>query len=375
MDNKISNMPSGTALDGTELTVVVQGGVTKKVTARTLARGNQLTAALNIYVRPDGSDSNLGLTNTAGGAFLTIQRAVRYAATFDTSQYNCIINIADGTYPESVIINVSKMSQQSVYSVEIKGNTITPTNVNVNSITARGAHLKIGGVDVDTVVSEDIGDVYIEFSRIKELVAKTGSVIFGAGSLVFRGNHTQALYCDWGRIHLNASYTLESTPVYSVAFAYAKNNGAISFLGGITATGACTGPQYKLENNGTIEPSTHTVPGSLPGIGAARNNQTVTFNADYAVLLTDEDLIHSPADATARAITIPANASVAIPVGRTLRIVNPNGAGVVTIAITTDTMRLAGAGTTGSRTLAANGVAYATKVDATNWIIHGTGLT
>jgi hypothetical protein len=38
-------------------------------------------------------------------------------------------------------------------------------------------------------------------------------------------------------------------------------------------------------------------------------------------------------------------------------------------------MRLAGAGTTGSRTLAANGVATAIKLTATEWIISGVGLT
>jgi len=38
-------------------------------------------------------------------------------------------------------------------------------------------------------------------------------------------------------------------------------------------------------------------------------------------------------------------------------------------------MRLAGAGTTGNRTLAANGVATAIKITSTEWIISGTGLT
>jgi hypothetical protein len=46
-----------------------------------------------------------------------------------------------------------------------------------------------------------------------------------------------------------------------------------------------------------------------------------------------------------------------------------------TIAITTDTMRLAGPGTTGSRTLAAHGIATAVKVAATEWYISGNGLT
>jgi hypothetical protein len=64
---------------------------------------------------------------------------------------------------------------------------------------------------------------------------------------------------------------------------------------------------------------------------------------------------------------------VAYPVGTTLTFVNM--ANTLTIAITTDTMTLAGPGTTGSRTLAANGIAKALKLTTTTWLISGTGLT
>jgi hypothetical protein len=46
----------------------------------------------------------------------------------------------------------------------------------------------------------------------------------------------------------------------------------------------------------------------------------------------------------------------------------------VTIA-NNDTMYLVGAGTSGSRTLAAYGMATAIKVAATTWFINGSGLT
>ena len=97
----------------------------------------------------------------------------------------------------------------------------------------------------------------------------------------------------------------------------------------------------------------------------------------YTLVLADagKHILHPSADTTARIFTIPANSSVAYPVGTAITFVNQNAAGVVTIAITTDTMRLAGAGTTGSRTLAANGVATALKITSTEWIISGTGLT
>jgi hypothetical protein len=100
-------------------------------------------------------------------------------------------------------------------------------------------------------------------------------------------------------------------------------------------------------------------------------------SAAYTLVLADagKQIFHPSADTTARTFTIPANGSVAFPVGTAVTFINQNGAGVVTIAITTDTMRLAGAGTTGSRTLAANGVATAIKVTSTEWIISGTGLT
>ena len=100
-------------------------------------------------------------------------------------------------------------------------------------------------------------------------------------------------------------------------------------------------------------------------------------SAAYTLVLSDsgKHILHPSADVTARTFTIPSNASVPYPIGTALTFVNQNSAGTVTIAITSDIMRLAGAGTTGSRTLAANGIATALKITSTEWIISGTGLT
>jgi hypothetical protein len=89
----------------------------------------------------------------------------------------------------------------------------------------------------------------------------------------------------------------------------------------------------------------------------------------------NKHILHPSADTTVRTFTIPANTTVAFPIGTAVTFVNQDSAGVLTIAITTDTMRLAGAGTTGSRTLAANGIATVLKLTSTEWIIAGTGLT
>ena len=84
-------------------------------------------------------------------------------------------------------------------------------------------------------------------------------------------------------------------------------------------------------------------------------------------------ILHPISDNNARTFTIPANSSVAYPVGTVITFVNLIN--TVTIAITSDTMYLAGDGTTGSRTLAAYGVATAVKLTSTSWLISGNGLT
>jgi hypothetical protein len=121
--------------------------------------------------------------------------------------------------------------------------------------------------------------------------------------------------------------------------------------------------------------NTLTVDGTVP-VGFRTIPQNSQSGA-YTLVLADsgKHIFHPSADTTARTFTIPANSSVAYPIGTALTFINQNGAGVVTIAITTDTMRLSPAGTTGSRTLAANGSATCIKVTSTEWLISGSGLT
>lgn len=103
----------------------------------------------------------------------------------------------------------------------------------------------------------------------------------------------------------------------------------------------------------------------------------VSKSSAYELTLADANkiILHPDGDGAARTFTIPSNASVAFPIGTTITFVNQQSAGAVAIAITSDTMRLAGAGTTGTRSLVQNGVATAIKIASTAWIINGTGLS
>ena len=174
-----------------------------------------------------------------------------------------------------------------------------------------------------------------------------------------------------------ASPTFTGTPAAPTA-ATASNTTQIATTAYVKAqlnstalTGTPTAPTAAFGTNTTQIATTAHVKAAVSQISVQSKS------AAYTAVLADAGtcLFHPAADTTARTFTIPANASVAYPVGTVLTIINQNGAGVITIAITTDTMRLAGAGTTGSRTLAANGIATATKITSTEWIISGTGLT
>jgi hypothetical protein len=120
----------------------------------------------------------------------------------------------------------------------------------------------------------------------------------------------------------------------------------------------------------TVTPATNTVD-SVGYTGMPANSQT----AAYTTVAADAGkvILHPITDNNARTYTIDSNANVPFPVGTVITFVNMIN--TVTIAITSDTMYLAGAGTTGSRTLAAYGVATAIKVSSTSWIISGVNLT
>lgn len=114
---------------------------------------------------------------------------------------------------------------------------------------------------------------------------------------------------------------------------------------------------------------------AVEGVDLTANIVQNSQSAAYTAVLSDANkhIFHPSSDNNARTFTIPANSSVAYPIGTTLTFINMIN--TVTISITTDTLTLAGTGSTGSRTLAANGVATAIKISSTAWLISGTGLT
>ena len=149
----------------------------------------------------------------------------------------------------------------------------------------------------------------------------------------------------------------------------------LAFVDGVTSA-----IQTQMDAKAALASPTFTGTVTIPAgvVGTAANagymgipqNATTTGSATVAAADGGK---HIYASAT-RTVTIDSNANLALPIGFTVSFIAASGA-TMTIAITTDTMYLAGPGTTGSRTLAPFGMATAVKYDTTKWMISGNGLT
>lgn len=103
--------------------------------------------------------------------------------------------------------------------------------------------------------------------------------------------------------------------------------------------------------------------------GAPHNEQ----NGNYTLILADAGKrIYKASGGAGETITIPANASVAFPVGTIIEIIN-DGGGDLSVAITTDTLEELATGSTGTRTLPDNNKAIIEKVTSTVWKYSATG--
>ena len=141
--------------------------------------------------------------------------------------------------------------------------------------------------------------------------------------------------------------------------------GALTSLGA-AASGANT-DITALDQDVTITATGTIAAGTLGYRGLPQNAQT----GAYTLALSDAG---KQVANTTGGWVIPANASVAFPIGTAVALFNDSGSSQ-TVSITSDTLRQAGTANTGTRTVAQYGLATCTKVASTTWVISGAGLS
>jgi len=116
-----------------------------------------------------------------------------------------------------------------------------------------------------------------------------------------------------------------------------------------------------------------TLAGELAGF---RGVPLSNIAAAYTYVLADSGRGVCKTVTSALTVTIPANATVAYPVGTILTLANAASSGNITLAAAAGvTLRLAGTTTTGSRAVARWGYATAFQVATNVWLVSGPGVT
>lgn len=154
---------------------------------------------------------------------------------------------------------------------------------------------------------------------------------------------------------------------------------ALTALGGVPSTrainsgsGLSGGGALSADRTLVVDRATTTPADAVGYLDIPQNAQA----GNYTLVIGDRGthIYHASGAGAGDTYTIPANASVAFPIGTAVTFINEDS-NSVSIAITSDTMTLAGTTTTGTRTLAQNGMATAVKTTSTRWVISGAGLS
>lgn len=228
----------------------------------------KLSADRTYYVRADGSNSNDGLSNTAGGAFLTIQKAIDTAALLQANGYNVNITVGAGTYTTPVVMK----TVPGAAKVTIAGGAGDQTSTVISTTSAdaitsapgtsgtyRLQYLKLQTTTLGQCL-HPISNMIVEFQQINFGVSAAGHIAVEFGALIravgaysisggaqFHCNGYVASMVDIRSV----TVTLTGTPAFSWRFASASTFGVI-LSSGVTWSGSATGPRYGADNNGVI---------------------------------------------------------------------------------------------------------------------------
>jgi hypothetical protein len=372
-----------TLTDAATITVDASQSNNFKVTLggnRTLANPTNLTdgMVLNFLIRQDGTGGRtlaydtkykwgLGGAAAAPAVSTTIGAVDLISAVYDSTSdtlrcamiqtVTTIAGIANGTS------NVNIATSNGNVTVGVAGNaaiaTFTGTGANIAGTANITGNLTAGNVAATTYTGTTVN---VTGQLISTVATSTAPLVITSTTLV------PNLYVAHSNVAEFASITTGSSGNYYVTFANAITGNIAQIGNAAILANLSTGILYATKFSGDGS--------GLANVGYINIPQN-SQSAAYTTVASDvgKHIYHPSADTAARTITIDSNANVPYTIGTAITFINDDSAGVMTIAINADVMRLAGAGTTGSRTLAANGIATAVKMTSTSWIISGTGLT
>jgi hypothetical protein len=225
-----------------------------------------LSANRTYYVRTDGSDSNTGLANTSGGAFLTISAAVNATAALDCRTYNVTIQVADGTYTGAIILKRTLGSG----TFTIQGNSSTPANVVISTTSSDAVYGDAAGpwtikdmklqtttsgyaINAGRQTNISYGNIDFGACAVDHISSSMGAYIQAISNYTISGGCNRHWSANNGTILCGGmTITITGTPAFGVAFA-SSSQGSLVQVWGNTYSGSATGSRYSASLNGIIQ--------------------------------------------------------------------------------------------------------------------------
>lgn len=252
----------------------------------------RLWADRHYYVRPDGNDANTGLSNTAGGAFKTINRARQEAySAIDLNGFTAYVNIYNGTYNETVYCVGQPVGQgANPTPIVFRGMGASRNDVNVSGgfQSLAGARVHLSWMKLDPLgannycmfakgVGSFISGENITFGQCgtsgssvtDHMMATDGAGLEITGPYSIIGGALNHYHCTEGAFMRIAAQTviITNTPNFNGQFAGVASSSL--FVIGVNYSGAATGRTYLVHYNGVIRSNQDTrnvFPGNVHGI-------------------------------------------------------------------------------------------------------------
>lgn len=289
------------ALFASRLYLIVYDGTNFRVTASRV----KLLQNLTLYVRIDGSNSNTGFVNNAGGALLTLVGAYnRIVTLYDLNGFTVTVIVGAGTYTAGLPVSVPWIGGGSIV---FHGDTTTPANVHISTtnadcfrvtcplpgvLTVQGFklqtttdgiginHLGVGVINFDRMAFHSCALAHMACAAAGAQIM-VGSQFGNSGSYSITGGagyHMLLSSNAWIRCVL-AAITVSGTPAFGgFGFVWCTRNSVLDISGGTTITGAATGARFLVEKNALIDTGgkdkTIFFPGSLVGVEATGGRWT-----------------------------------------------------------------------------------------------------
>lgn len=220
-----------------------------------------------------GSDSNDGLASGAG-AFATIQKALDVVGSLDINIYDVNINVADGTYAESLVLKPPVGSG----TLNLIGNTTTPssciisaTSANCISLFRAGSEFRLSGFQTQITTGTTSSHIMVSAAGATVVVddwSFAGGAVYAHG-IVRAGGFLQLITYECSgaaTFHLRidnggggtivlvgGTKTFAGTPVWSAAGIGVAGSGCHCVAYGAGFSGGATGVRYTASLNGVIE--------------------------------------------------------------------------------------------------------------------------